>query len=339
MNKLFKDFNWKKGNFNEAQKAFVEEYGQNQINIYLNGKTNKEIAEKHLKAVYKQLGKQDPKVTWYDSPEHLAKTVWASVGDSVRASVGDSVWASVRASVGDSVRASVGDSVRASVGDSVRAWLDSGWVSHYKFFSEQFEENALNDWCIYLEQVNGGILSDTEVHLVRKPIRLVRNNEGRLHYDHGKAVEWEDGTGYYYLDGVELPEKIFNRVVNNETTADDMLSGELNSDQRAVVLRYLKPELLIKQLVAELINEGKSGTKLYEVKDFGKKVSQQTDMDDEELENSTEYFMLMKHPSLETFYIEWVNPDTVKENNSADYCQAVAFGQTAAEIYNQAVKA
>ena len=303
MNKLFKDFNWKKGNFNEAQKAFVEEYGQNQINIYLNGKTNKEIAEKHLKAVYKQLGKQDPKVTWYDSPEHLAKTVWASVGDSVR------------------------------------AWLDSGWVSHYKFFSEQFEENALNDWCIYLEQVNGGILSDTEVHLVRKPIRLVRNNEGRLHYDHGKAVEWEDGTGYYYLDGVELPEKIFNRVVNNETTADDMLSGELNSDQRAVVLRYLKPELLIKQLVAELINEGKSGTKLYEVKDFGKKVSQQTDMDDEELENSTEYFMLMKHPSLETFYIEWVNPDTVKENNSADYCQAVAFGQTAAEIYNQAVKA
>ena len=311
MNKLFKDFNWKKGNFNEAQKAFVEEYGQNQINIYLNGKTNKEIAEKHLKAVYKQLGKQDPKVTWYDSPEHLAKTVWASVGDSVR----------------------------ASVGDSVRAWLDSGWVSHYKFFSEQFEENALNDWCIYLEQVNGGILSDTEVHLVRKPIRLVRNNEGRLHYDHGKAVEWEDGTGYYYLDGVELPEKIFNRVVNNETTADDMLSGELNSDQRAVVLRYLKPELLIKQLVAELINEGKSGTKLYEVKDFGKKVSQQTDMDDEELENSTEYFMLMKHPSLETFYIEWVNPDTVKENNSADYCQAVAFGQTAAEIYNQAVKA
>ena len=111
-NKLFKNFDWKNGTLSEAQKTYITTYGQNQIDIYLNGKTNEDIAEKHLKAVYKQLGKSEPKIIWYDSPEQLVNKVGDSVGDSVRASVGDSVGASVRASVWDSVGASVGDLVR-----------------------------------------------------------------------------------------------------------------------------------------------------------------------------------------------------------------------------------
>jgi hypothetical protein len=39
----------------------------------------------------------------------------------------------------------------------------------------------------------------------------------------------------------------------------------------------------------------------------------------------TEYCMRMKHPSLETEYIEWVLPEIGKRGN-ADECQAYAFG-------------
>ena len=59
----------------------------------------------------------------------------------------------------------------------------------------------------------------------------------------------------------------------------------------------------------------------------------------------------MKHPSLDTNYLEWVEPSTIKENPTADYAQAKAFGiaeedltlpgmgESITEIYIKSVKA
>jgi hypothetical protein len=167
-------------------------------------------------------------------------------------------------------------------------------------------------------------LSEDVAHLVRKPIRLVRNANGRLHYDHGKAIEWADGKGFYYLNGVEFDEKTFTDIVEQKVTLET-LGNITDADKRAVAVQMLKPELLLKQVNAKLINTGLKGTKLYEVKNF---------MDT----GRTEYCMHMQHPSIKgTSYIEWVEPSIGKQAN-ADLCQATAFG-VPLEDYLAAVEA
>jgi hypothetical protein len=346
MNRLFKNFDWKNGKFSEAQETYLKLFAQNQIESFLSGETDEEKAVAHLAKVYENLGKKMPKVVWHDSPEAMIKSVGdsvgASVGASVRASVWDSVWDSVGASVRDSVRDSVGasvwdsvwdsvgasvrDSVGASVGASVRASVwDSvgasvrtydlaGWSSWARFFSEEFEHNALEDWCLYSEQVTGGILSDEVAHLVRKPKRLVRNANGLLHYDHDKAIEWNDGFGFYYLNGVEFDQITWETIVEEKLTLTSLGKIE-NADQRAVAVQMLRPDRLLKQVKAKLVNVGQKGTELYEVPNF---------MDTGE----TEYCMKMEHPSIAgKYYIEWVEPSIGKQKD-ADLCQAVAFGFT-----------
>jgi hypothetical protein len=326
MNRLFKNFDWKNGKFSEAQETYLKLYAQNQTESFLLGETDEEKAVAHLAKVYENLGKKLPQIIWHDSPEAIIDSVRASVGASVRASVRASVWdsvrASVRASVGDSVWASVWASVRASVrasvwdsvGDSVRSYDVAGWSSWAKFFSEEFEHNALEDWCLYSEQVSGGILSDDVAHLVRKPKRLVRNANGLLHYDHDKAIEWNDGYGFYYLNGVEFDEKTWKTIVEENLTLTSLGKIE-NADQRAVAVQMLRPDRLLKQVKAKLVNVGQKGTELYEVPNF---------MDTGE----TEYCMKMEHPSIKgKYYIEWVEPSIGKQKD-ADLCQAVAFGFT-----------
>ena len=80
-----------------------------------------------------------------------------------------------------------------------------------------------------------------------------------------------------------------------------------------MAVQFLKPELLLKQVNAQLIHTGKhDGTKLYKVENF---------MDTGE----TEYCLHMQHPTVEGLsYIEWVEPK-IAENRDADLAQAVAF--------------
>jgi hypothetical protein len=125
-------------------------------------RANREKAETAIKAMYRRIGKPEPKhFLWCASPAtsllglHVLKSgklpelgaslraslwasLWASLRDSLWASLGDSLrdslWASLGDSLGDSLWASLGDSLgdslRDSLGDSLRASLrDSLWAS------------------------------------------------------------------------------------------------------------------------------------------------------------------------------------------------------------------
>ena len=132
-----------------------------------------------------------------------------------------------------------------------------------------------------------------------------------LHYDHGKAVSWDNGTGFYFLRGVQFDEELYNKIINQELTAEETLKIG-NSDQRAAAISMLRPDRLLKQMKAKLIHTGIKGTRLYEVKNF---------MDT----GNTEYCMLMDDASSDRQFIEWVEPKVGKLGD-ADLCQANAFG-------------
>ena len=190
--------------------------------------------------------------------DSVGDSVWASVWDSVRASVrdsvgdsvGDSVWdsvrASVRASVRDSVGDSVGDSVWDSVGDSVWAsvrdsvWDDLknefnnysnyngftnyGWVSFYDFFERI---NVLDNFKFkqYKKLIKSNCFNAYEyenyVFAIQPPITIIKNETNQLNSVEKAAIEFKDGSKYYYVQGRNLSEELFNKLKEDKYTMED----------------------------------------------------------------------------------------------------------------------
>lgn len=276
-------------------KAFLQDYADQQIAKYLAvGPVDEELAQQHLTEAYRVAKLEPPKhFIWFDSP--TAFSVWDSVGDSVGASVRASVWASVR----------------ASVGASVWAWGSAGYDSWLKYFNDQMEENDFRHVCLFDEMVNGYFLTADTAYIVRKPIFLARDEQGRLHNDQRKAIEWADGTGFYYLHGQEFDEKLFKKVTSPKFNLKQLMEIE-NSDQRTEAWRILKPSEVLKGMKAKLLDTGQRGTRLYQVDNF---------MDT----GSTEYCIVMDDSSTDRQFLEWVEPEIGKQKN-AELCQAHAFG-------------
>jgi hypothetical protein len=190
--------------------------------------------------------------------------VGASVAASVRASVGASVWASVRASVRASVWASVRDSVRdsvwASVRDSVRdsvwAYYNENWLAFYQFFHEVFEENKLIHLALFNEMVSGYRLDSQEAWIVRKPVRLERDEQGRLHSATGMCMQYRDGWGFYAWHGVRCAEKLIMQP--EQLTKEDWLH-ESNLEIRRIIQERLGNDRFVELVGGKCIDTGKRG--------------------------------------------------------------------------------
>lgn len=193
------------------------------------------------------------------------------------------------------------------------------------------------------------------VFILAKPVFLAKDDRFLLDNDQRMALEWEDGTGEYWLRGVKFEEKMWKKLVDRTFDIKDMLNEATTAEQRMIAWRMLKPELLLKNLNAELVDSGNKysdlrekwgddfckeyypfafnePTKLYKVEDFGTKVM------GEEARQLTAYCIVMNHPSIEgQQYLEWVRPD-IAEKGDADFCQAWACGLDLEE-YMAAVEA
>lgn len=156
------------------------------------------------------------------------------------------------------------------------------------------------------------------------PSPRVIHNDGRLHYDHGMAVSWADGTGFYFLRGVKFDEPLYNTIIKQEITAEEVMKIR-DSDQRMAAISMLRPDRLLKQLKAKAVHTGQRGTVLYEVKNF---------MDT----RRTEYCMHMKDASTDREFIEWVPPKIGKQKN-ADLAQANAWGIALEDYLNLSYEA
>ena len=166
-------------------------------------------------------------------------------------------------------------------------------------------------------------LSDYAI-VCRRPLATRRDDQKLLSNDQKPAIGWRDGYKLYYLHGVHFEQDLWEKIVKQELTLPDIAKiGD--ADKSAVAIQFLKPDLLLKQVGAKLINTGEKGTRLYEVKNF---------MDTGE----TEFCIRMTHPSIPNKeFIEWVEPSVGKQKD-ADFAQATAFQITKKE-YLQAIEA
>ena len=238
---------------------------------------------------------------------------WFGSPFAMHSELRDQLWGQLR----DQLRDQLGGQLVGQLGGQLDQWE----LQHYMWMDYVAELDGIEADSEKLEKLR--LLSKLGEHsfwiaplvdgaaFCERPIRLVRDDNHNLHYDHGQAIEFPDGWGGYYLHGVRFKEPIYNKIVEQKFTIKDLTEIE-NADARAVAVQMMRPDRLLKHVGAKLINTGKLGTRLYQVDNF---------MDTGE----TEYCMLMDDASTPRQFIEWVEP-TIGKQADADLAQASAFG-------------
>jgi hypothetical protein len=150
---------------------------------------------------------------------------------------------------------------QGDVRDIVRAYQEEDRLVCFRFFHEVYAGNALIHLARLNELVSGYHLGDAEAWLTRKPVRLERDAQGRLHSADGMCIQYRDGLGLYAWHGVRVPERIIKAP--ETLTRQDFLS-ETNVEVRRIIEERLGSERFIALLGGRCIDQSRRG-KLVEI--------------------------------------------------------------------------
>ena len=230
---------------------------------------------------------------------HLQEQVWGSwwlrspYDQFLWSKVGSNVYSALRMS--DDLRIHVRENVynRLWLWERLRGYIrrrcerettwGSAWwsvlVTHYIscsiisyhnaiiFVSMSFLDEILKkDNCINMMRFNelvlGYWLGDKEAWLVRKPVFLERDEQGRWHNASGPCVQYRDGRGWYAWHGVTVPEQI---ILHPERLTKWDWIRQQNVEVRRAIQERLGNERFIEMVGGKQIDIGRRG-KLIEIK-------------------------------------------------------------------------
>ena len=247
--------------------------------------------------------------------DSVRDSVWDSVGDSVMASVGDSVWDSVRDSVMDSIRDSIRASVWDSVMDSIRASVNEyssyidlsnyGWVSFYDFFEKI---NLLDNFNFkqYKKLIRSNVFNAYEyenyVFAIQPPVYIETNLAGRLHSTTQAAVQFRDGSEYYFINGRPIPAWIVN---DKSSITKERFMKETDADIKGAIYESIGQQGMLDLLGAKVVdrreivhaNGDREVVELLKTDDLFK-----------EIDNQPFAWVSMCCPSTGTHYLQGVEP-------------------------------
>ena len=234
-------------------------------------------------------------------------SVGASVRDSIMDSVGDSVRDSVRDSVGDSVKDSVWDSVWASVNE-YSSYIDLsnyGWVSFYDFFEKI---NLLDNFNFkqYKKLIRSNVFNAYEyenyVFAIQPPVYIETNLAGRLHSTTQAAVQFRDGSEYYFINGRSIPAWIVN---DKSSITKERFMKETDADIKGAIYESIGQQGMLDLLGAKVVdrreivhaNGDREVVELLKTDDLFK-----------EIDNQPFAWVSMCCPSTGTHYLQGVEP-------------------------------
>ena len=250
----------------KEQEAMLPVWRDKWIEIGLKtGETDWETFGAYMPICYQKVGLEYPKrVVRVSSPlvgalaSSIANRILNSKDKSgaVGGAVGDAVRDAVRGAVGDAVDGAVGDAVREAVRDAKlkwhywlggQFWVGGWWYgspSYISFFTDvckleldidiQERATAYRKIC---ESVNYIWANKDFVMVCARPKVISRNINGRLHLETGKAIEYPDGWGLYFLNGVRFDEELFKKVTSKTMKFEDILAIQ-DIDQRTQAMRF-----------------------------------------------------------------------------------------------------
>ena len=192
--------------------------------------------------------------------------VGGAVDDAVGGAVDDAVRGAVDGAVRDAIDGAVGGAIDGAVGGAVAIvknlglsiswhyWLGGQfWVGGWYYWGVAFVSFFIDVCGLKLkrdimeraeairkvsESVNYIWANSDFVMVCARPTIIARDNQGRLHNEHGKAIQYPDGWGLYLLHGVRFPEELYLKVIQG-MPMNDILAIE-DIDQRTQAIKFAK---------------------------------------------------------------------------------------------------
>ena len=233
----------------------------------------------------KQKGAVDDAV--YDAVDDaVGGAVDGAVDDAVR----DAVHVAVDDAVDDAVHGAVGVAVRDAVDDAVRSavkkhklvfwhyWMGGQFWCWWSAFESFFREVCDLDLGKDIE-TRAIAYADTAqsasywwpnrdfIMVCDRPIRILKDNRGRLHSNETMAIEWSDGWGLWMWHGSRVTEQI---IMRPETITKEQIMVERNSEVSRAIAERLGWDEYLKRVDVVLVDKWFDETKSnhYELYDF-----------------------------------------------------------------------
>lgn len=263
------------------QTKLVNEYGTLML---LNGikqgvRVNKARATKHIKKLYKEYLDAAPpeQVIVVDSPEAAIKIVAKSTGKSPESLVDEILYMNLWTWWGAYYHAGI-TILKESSGD---ANLDQALIEYEEMTREIHAILPCEKICFVIEYPKAVCLQNNDLE------KFV------LHKDGGLALEYRDGTGFAWLNGVEVPDWLATTPV--EKLSAKKVLAESNTDVRREGLKRMGIATALKKLRAKVIDKMR-----------GKKAWEHYDLLEADFGDKKRRFLKMKNPSTGDFLIEQV---------------------------------
>lgn len=139
---------------------------------------------------------------------------------------------------------------------------DAYWVAFYEFFRKEVGVEGLDIVHGILESVkNLGWFwpFDEACYVSPRPIMLNRDAQGRLHSLTEKAIEYPDGTGWYYIHGIHIEDERI--ILHPETlTVDEILNTTNLELKRVMMTEIYGLDRFVTDSGATVIHQDKWGT-------------------------------------------------------------------------------
>jgi hypothetical protein len=175
---------------------------------------NHEIAEGIISGFYKRLDMKAPKFVYFPSPHAILKS---------------------------------DPSIDLNMYFGGQQWIH--WKALYKFaerigveFSKE-DSQLLDEWFNESKHLHWWFPFTDVCYISERPIRLTVNEAGALHNEKFKAIEYADGWGMYYLNGIKVPEYLV--VTPSEYLNIDFFLKEKNADVKAEFVRKYGVERML----------------------------------------------------------------------------------------------
>lgn len=133
------------------------------------------------------------------------------------------------------------------------------------------------------------------------PSKVIRNANRRLHSITEPAIQWADGSGLYYIDGVAFDRWLWEKVVTKELPCG-RIHEIINLEQRRAALTLFDFDEIIRENVGHLIDRSKRGNELYVLRKV--------------IPNESVKLLRYKDPSTERIYTCFV-PESCKKADEA----------------------
>jgi len=152
-------------------------------------------------------------------------------------------------------------------------------------------------------------LYTTACVVCRMPLRMLRDETGRLHSIEQPAVQWKSGFNQYYIFGVRFSRELWEKIQQRTLTTLEVVSL-VNIEQRQAAFKVYGAEKILNDLDSELISKTKRN-ELHKV------------------HTPLGVLKLLKYtcPSTQRVYVKFV-PNELED---ADEAQAWSFGLTKQE--------